>query len=211
MKAIEISAIRMLLSFGRAYLHDSNSNSIKAIRDLVPLFSEAANAAKEDIDILSIDLIESLKKSLKRAEKECRPFYVSKEAEKYLLSLIDKAKGHKDMLVAFEAMAPGQSIAFRGRLSERTGKRLFVRSTPLPIFPGDENFVKGLAKKSLKKGVFCTLTKGANGSYTQVVYEIVSQGETLVAKRLQCTVLRGSSDAAYISGCKAALSGLSFR
>lgn len=143
--------------------------------------------------------------------KQGKAFALLTEIERAINARIDTANGHNDMLSAFEGMKEGQAIAFRGRLPERTGKRLFVRSSPLPIFPGTEDFVKSLVKKSLKKGVFCTLTKGKNGSYTQTVYELIKQGETLVAKRLQCTVLRGTSDSAYIAGCKSALSGLSFR
>lgn len=211
MKTVEISAIKLAASFCRVHLHMDNKAAVQVIRTLIPIFLEASEKWEKDIDIFSLIIVESLKKSLKKAEENCKPFSIVKEAEKVLFAAIDQASGQKDMLSSFENMKIGQAIAFHGRLSEKTGKRLFIRSTPLPIFPGDENFVKGLAKKTLKKGVFCTLTKGTNGSYAQSVYEIITQNDTLVAKKLQCALLRGASDAAYISGCKSALSGLSFR
>lgn len=175
------------------------------------LLLEAATVNKTSIHSEYVFVKQAIVKRYNSLCKQGKAFSLNVEVERAINARIDAASGQHDMLAAFEGMEAGKAIAFRGRLSERTGKRLFVRSSPLPLFPADESFIKGLAKKALKKGVFCTLIKCGNGSYMQTVYEIILQEKTLCANKLQCTVLRGTSDAAYISGCKAALSGLSFR
>lgn len=207
MKAREIRTARVAVQFFCVYGNDSMRESVKNVKLLKDLYVEAAGDNTGAIT----EYINSVKKAVEALEKKGKPYSLLKEARKVLLSAIDESAGKRDMQVAFKDMEAGQAVAFRGKLSERTGKRLFVRSTPLPIFPGDENFVKGLAKKQLKKGVFCTLKKISEISYLQSEYEILQQGDTIVAKKLQCTTLCSTSDSAYIKGCKEALSGVIFK